>query len=336
MKVAQRIAAIACTVSLVAAAPAMVSGCSAAAPRIDSIDSAGASFPAPLYERWFSDLAASGGPKVNYQATGSGTGVKLFSSLDVDFAATDKSMSDQQIAKVKRGVRHIPMAGGAVPVVYNKPGCDLTLTQRQTADIFLGKITDWTDLGCSAGPITVAHRSDGSGTTAVFTASLSAFSRQWKDEVGLGKAVSWPVGVGGKGNQGVAGVIKNTPGSIGYVSYGYAKRVGLETAALQNKEGNFVRPSAETSSAALSRIVLDQNFRGIDPNPAGATSFPIVGYTWVLAYQSDNGKKLDTLKQTFNYMLSREAQDISDSLGYVPLPESVRQRALAVVASLKS
>lgn len=299
------------------------------------LDGAGATFPATIYERWFRDLAADGGPQVNYQATGSGTGVKLFTKNDVDFGASDSAMDDAKVARVRRGAVQIPMTGGAIAVAYNKPGCDLKLSQSEVVGVFMGAITNWSELGCDAGNITVAHRSDGSGTTAGFTKSLSAFSSAWKDKVGAGKAVDWPVGVGGKGNSGVAGLIQNKVGTIGYVNYGYVQRSGLQAAALQNKDGNYVKPSVATAAEGLSQIVLDDQLRGTDANPAGANSFPIVSLTWVLAYQTGNGSNLDALKETFNYMLSDEAQSISDSLGYVPLPDSVVAKSRAAVASLQ-
>ena len=299
------------------------------------LDGAGATFPAPIYERWFKDLAAAGGPQVNYQATGSGTGVKLFTNNDVDFGASDSAMDDAKVARIRQGAVQIPMTGGAIAVAYNKPGCDLRLSQSQVVGVFMGTITNWSALGCAPGSITVAHRSDGSGTTAGFTKSLSAFSSAWKDKVGTGKTVEWPVGVGGKGNSGVAGLIQNKVGTIGYVNYGYVQRSGLQTAALQNKDGNYVKPSAATAAEGLSKIVLDDQLRGTDANPAGTNSFPIVSLTWVLAYQTGNGSKLDTLKRVFNYMLSDEAQAISDSLGYVPLPDSVVAKSKAAVASLQ-
>lgn len=298
------------------------------------LDGAGATFPAPIYGRWFKDLAADGGPQVNYQATGSGTGVKLFTNNNMDFGASDSAMDDAKVARVRRGAVQIPMTGGAIAVAYNKPGCDLKLSQSQVVDIFMGAIANWRALGCASGGITVAHRSDGSGTTAGFTESLSAFSSAWEEKVGAGKTVEWPVGVGGKGNSGVAGLIRNKVGTIGYVNYGYVQRSGLQTAALQNKAGNYVKPSAETAAEGLSQIILDDQLRGTDANPAGENSFPIVSLTWVLAYQTGNGARLDALKETFNYMLSDEAQAISDSLGYVPLPDSVVAKSRAAVESL--
>ena len=320
------VAALCATFSTAVALP------SQAAPRIDG---AGASFPAPIYERWFKDLAAAGGPQVNYQATGSGTGVKLFTKGDVDFGASDKAMDDVKVTKVKRGVVQIPMTGGAIAVAYNKPGCDLKLSQKQVVGVFMGTIDNWKDLGCKAGKISVAHRSDGSGTTAGFTNSLSAFSPEWKSKVGAGKTVEWPVGAGGKGNSGVAALIRNKVGTIGYVNYGYVQRSGLQVAALQNKDGKYVKPDAQTAAAGLGKIRLDAQLRGTDANPSGANAFPIVSLTWVLAYKTGNGRNLETIKETFNYMLSDEAQGISDSLGYVPLPANVLAKSRAAVASLR-
>jgi phosphate transport system substrate-binding protein len=225
------------------------------------------------------------------------------------------------------------MTGGAIVPAYNNPGCDAKITQTQLADVFLGKITNWSTFGCADGAIKVVHRSDGSGTTKGFTNSLSAFSPEWKAKVGTGKAVKWPVGVGAKGNSGVAAQLKQTPGSIGYVNYDYVKNGGLQQPALQNKAGNFVKASAETASAGLGEIVLDSQLRGADANPAGANAYPIVSLTWILAYPE--APQNENVKTTLRYMLSEKAQAKSDSLGYVPLPEGLRQKALAAVDTLK-
>ena len=226
---------------------------------------------------------------------------------------------------------HIPMTGGAIVPAYNMPGCDVKMTQTQLADVFLGKITNWSTFGCEDKKIVTVWRSDGSGTTKGFTNSLSAFSPEWKKTVGTGKAVKWPVGVGGKGNHGVAAGIKQYPGSIGYLNYGYVNGDKFQQVALQNKAGNFVKADAETSAAGLAQIVLDDKLRGADPNPAGANAYPIVSLTWILAYpESKPG-----VKETLRYMLSEKVQATSDSLGYVPLPESLRQKALAAVSTIK-
>ena len=229
---------------------------------------------------------------------------------------------------------HVPMTGGAIVPAYNYPGCDAKMTQTQLADVFLGKITNWSTFGCADKNIVTVHRSDGSGTTKGFTNSLSAFSSEWKKTVGTGKAVSWPVGIGGKGNSGVAGAIKNLEGAIGYLNYGYVVNDDtFQQVALQNKAGNYVTANAETSAAGLSQIVLDDQLRGADANPAGANAYPIVSLTWILAYPEY--EKNEDVKTTLRYMLSEEQQAKSDALGYVPLPESLRQKALAAVETLK-
>ena len=296
------------------------------------LNGAGASFPAPIYQRWFKDYADKTGNQVNYQAVGSGAGVRQYKAGTTDFGASDKAVSDSKLAGISRPMVQIPMTGGAIAVAYNKPGCDLKLTQIQLAKIAYGTIQNWDEVGCDAGKMTWVHRSDGSGTTAGFTNSLSAFSPYWDVRVGRGKSVRWPGSnaVGAKGNSGIAGVIKNTPGAIGYLNYGYVKG-SFQQAAIQNKAGNYVRANAETSAAGLSQIKLDSKLRGTDPNPAGANAFPIVSLTWILA---EPDHKTNDVKAALRYMLSEEAQGISDSLGYVPLPEDLRQKSLAAVESL--
>ena len=312
-----------------AAAPLVVAcGSTESAKAPYTLNGAGATFPAPYYNAVLGDLAEKTGNKVNYQAVGSGAGVRQFTAKTVDFGASDGAVSD---AKQKLPMVHIPMTGGAIVPAYNYPGCDAKMTQTQLADVFLGKITNWSTFGCADKSIKVVHRSDGSGTTKGFTNSLSAFSPEWKTNVGTGKAVQWPVGVGGKGNSGVAGVIKNTEGAIGYLNYGYVNGGKFQQVALQNKDGNFVTANAETSAAGLSKIVLDDQLRGADANPAGANAYPIVSLTWILAYpESTPG-----VKETLRYMLSEKAQAKSDSLGYVPLPEDLRQKALTAVDSIE-
>jgi phosphate transport system substrate-binding protein len=295
------------------------------------LNGAGATFPASLYQAWFSDFASETGNQVNYQAVGSGAGVRQYTAKTVDFGASDGAVKDEK--QPKFGVVHIPMTGGAIVPAYNYPGCDAKISQTQLADAFLGKITNWSAFGCADKQITIVHRSDGSGTTKGFTNSLSAFSPEWKSTVGTGKAVKWPVGVGAKGNSGVAATIKNQEGALGYVNYGYVKNGGLQQPALQNKDGNFVKASAETASAGLGEIVLDSQLRGADANPAGANAYPIVSLTWILAYPEY--EKNAEVKETLRYMLSEKAQAKSDSLGYVPLPEGLRQKALTAVESLR-
>jgi phosphate transport system substrate-binding protein len=310
-------------VGLIAAPVAAVAG--------PALNGAGATFPAPLYQRWFQDYARTSGNRVNYQSVGSGAGVRQFLAGTVDFGASDESISAADAAKVKRGVVQIPMVGGTIAVAYNKPGCSLKLTQKQTVDIFAGRIKDWKALGCAAGPITTVYRSDGSGTTYAFTNSLDAFGG-WGP--GVGKAVKWPTGVGAKGNEGVSGRIRQTPGSIGYVNTGFVKANRIQAAAIQNKAGKFVLPTAVTGAAALNNIKLDANLAGENPNPAGANAYPISTLTWVLAYRTGNGAKTADIRAALNYALSSKAQSIADDLGYVPLSGSILNRSRIAVGRI--
>ena len=293
-----------------------------------ALNGAGATFPAPIYQRWFQDYAASTGNRVNYQSVGSGAGVRQFIAGTVDFGASDESISSKDASKVKRGVVQIPMVGGTIAIAYNKKGCNLKLTQKQTVDIFMGRINDWKQVGCSFGKITVVHRSDGSGTTYAFTNSLDSFGG-WTP--GVGKAVKWPVGVGSKGNEGVSGTIKTTPGAVGYVNTGFVKVNRLQAAALQNKSGQFVLPSAKSGAIALNSIKLDVNLAGENPNPTASGAYPISTLTWVLAYKTGNGAKTADIQSALNYALSSKAQMIADDLGYVPLSGSVLNRARIAV-----
>ncbi len=307
-------------ISLLAAPTAALAG--------TTLNGAGATFPAPLYQRWFQDYARTSGSRVNYQSVGSGAGVRQFLAGTVDFAASDEPIKASEAAKVKRGVVQIPMVGGTIAVAYNKPGCTLKLTQKQTVDIFAGRIKDWKALGCAAGPIRTVYRADGSGTTFAFTNSLDAFGG-WGP--GVGKAVKWPTGVGAKGNEGVSGSIRQTPGSIGYVNTGFVKANKLQAAAIQNKAGKFVLPTAASGAAALNGIKLDANLAGENPNPAGAGSYPISTLTWVLAYKTGNGAKTADIRKALNYALSSKAQMIADDLGYVPLAGSILNKARIAV-----
>lgn len=293
---------------------------------------AGATFPETIYVRWFSNLAKSGGPKVNYQATGSGAGRKAFIDETVSLGATDDPIKDKDRAKVSRGVVQIPIVGGTIAIAYNNPACKLKLTQKQAVSVFMGSIDNWKELGCPAGKIVVAYRSDGSGTTAAFTESMQAFSKEWT--LGTGKSVNWKVGVGGKGNDGVAGILATTPGSIGYVNQSFVKGK-LKAAAVQNKSGEFVLPSYASGSKALNGIVLDKNLAGQDPNPAAKGAYPIATLTYLLAYRTGNGSKTDAIKETLNYILSDKAQALADDLGYVPLKDGIQAKAQAAVNQIK-
>ena len=308
------------TIGLVAAPVAAFAG--------PTLNGAGATFPAPIYQRWFQDYARTSGGRVNYQSVGSGAGVRQFIAGTVDFAATDEPIKPAEAAKVKRGVVQFPAVGGTIAVAYNKPGCKLKLTQKQTVDIFAGRTKDWKALGCAAGPINVVHRADASGTTFAFTNSLEAFGG-WT--YGVAKSVNWPTGVASKGNEGVAATIQKSPGSIGYISYSFVKGSKLQAAAVQNHSGKFVLPSASTGSAALNSIALDSNLAGESANPSGVNAYPISTLTWILAYKTGNGSKTDELQSVFNYMLSNKTQMIADDLGYVPLSGSNLNKARIAV-----
>jgi phosphate transport system substrate-binding protein len=315
--------------SLVATGAASIGAATAAA----ALNGAGATFPAPFYQSAFAGLASTG-VKVNYQSVGSGAGVRQFVAGTVDFAATDEPIKAAEAAKVKRGVVQFPTVGGTIAVAYNKADCPaLKLTQKQVVDVFLGTINSWEQLKCGKGKITVAHRSDGSGTTFAFTNSLSAFSSEWKTRVGEGKSVNWPVGVGGKGNEGVSGVLANTPGSIGYVNQAFVKGA-IKAAAIQNKAGTFVKPGLKGGQAALANIKLNAQLAGEDANPAGVNSYPISTLTWILAYRTGNGTKAGTIRQAMQYLLSPAAQNRADDLGYVPLAGSVLSSSKKAVAGI--
>lgn len=305
-----------------------------------SLTGAGASFPAPLYQNWFVELNKEI-PKlqVNYQSVGSGAGVEQFTAGTVDFGASDVAMKDDEIAKVSKGVLLLPMTAGSIVLAYNLPEVKgLKLSREVYVDILLGKIKKWNDPKIvSANPdlklpdkvITVVHRSDGSGTTGVFTKHLSSISPEWKSKIGEGKTVSWPTSggfVGAKGNEGVTAQIQQTEGAIGYVEYGYAKNNNLTFAALENKSGTYVEATPESASATLDAVELPENLRAFITDPEGANSYPIVTYTWLLAYKKyDDPQKAKAMEIMIQYCLTK-GQDVTSTLGYVPLPPKVRER----------
>ena len=304
-----------------AALASLIPGCAEARTRLSG---AGASFPSKIYQRWFSDYAKSGGNRVNYQAVGSGSGRKAFLDETVDFGASDDPMKDADIAKAKRGLVQIPMTGGTIAFGYNMPGCDLKLTQEQAVQVAIGEINNWSQVGCDDHAMTWVYRSDGSGTTASFTRSMNEFSKKWK--LGVAKSVAWPVGIGNKGNAGVAGNIRNQIGAIGYVNQSYIKGE-VTAAALQNKNGEFITPSVESGALALNGITLDENLAGTNPNPSAKGAYPIATLTWVLAYETGNGNKTEAVKDTFRTLLSTEYQEKASVLGYVPLRGDILQKS---------
>ncbi|MEQ9668233.1 phosphate ABC transporter substrate-binding protein PstS [Coleofasciculus sp. G2-EDA-02] len=302
-----------------------------------ALTGAGASFPAPIYQRWFQELSSQY-PKlrVNYQSVGSGAGVEQFLQGTVDFGASDVAMKDEEIEQVDRGVLMLPMTAGSIVLAYNLDGVEnLQLPRDVYVDILLGNITNWNDPAIAAAnegvelpdeKITVIHRSDGSGTTGVFTKHLSTISPEWQEQVGEGKTVEWPTGVGAKGNEGVTAQIQQTDGAIGYVEYGYAKQNNLNYAALENQSGNFVKPTDESASKTLEAVTLPENLRAFISDPEGEDSYPIVSYTWLLAYKDyPEPETAKSLEATIEYMLN-EGQEIAPELGYVKLPQNVREK----------
>ncbi|MEH2162998.1 MAG: phosphate ABC transporter substrate-binding protein PstS [Nostoc sp.] len=306
------------------------------------LSGAGASFPAPLYDTWFTDLNKKyPNLQVDYASVGSGAGVEQFIKGTVDFGASDVAMKDEEIQKVPadKGVILLPVTAGSIVLAYNLPDVpELKLPRAVYADILLGKITSWDDPQIAkANPgakfpkdkITVVYRSDGSGTTGVFTKHLSAISPEWKTKVGEGKTVNWPTGVGAKGNEGITAQIQQTQGSIGYVEYGYAKQNSLKFAALENKGGKFIVASEESASKTLASVTLPPDLRVFISDPEGADSYPIVTYTWILAYKKySNPAKAKAVEAAIEYALT-EGQKQATTLGYVPLPQNVITKVAA-------
>ncbi len=309
-----------------------------------ALTGAGASFPAPLYQNWFVQLnKAVPQLQVNYQSVGSGAGVEQFTSETVDFGASDVAMTDEEITEVGRGVILLPVTAGSIVMAYNLPGVEgLKLSREAYVGIFDGSITNWNDAKIAeANPdlelpdqaITVVHRSDGSGTTGVFTKHLSAISQEWQASIGEGKSVQWPTSkgkfIGGKGNEGVTANIQQNEGSIGYIEYGYAKQNDIPVASLENASGNYVEPTDDSASATLDAVTLPENLRAFITDPEGDNSYPIVTYTWILAYKTyDDPQKAIAVESMIQYALTA-GQEQSKELGYVPLPPSVREKVAA-------
>jgi phosphate transport system substrate-binding protein len=314
------------------------------------LNGAGATFPYPMYSKWFSLYAkVDTSSRFNYQSIGSGGGIKQITEQTVDFGASDGPMSDEQLRAAPGPIMHVPTVMGAVVMTYNVEGVKtgLRLTPEIIADIFTGRIVKWNDsalvkanpgVELPARDIVVVHRSDGSGTSYIFTDYLSKVSQNWLDKVGRGTAVSWPVGLGGKGNEGVTGLVKQTPFSIGYVELIYALSNALPYAVVQNKAGEYVTPSLEsvTAAAASAASSMPDDFRVSITNADGPDAYPISGMTWLLVYQkqsdAEKGKKLVAF---LNWAL-RDGQKAAADLHYAPLPAAVAAKALASLAKITS
>lgn len=312
-----------------------------------SLTGAGASFPAPLYQRWFNEYNKQNpNVRVSYQSVGSGAGVEQFTNGIVDFGASDVAMKDEEIAAVDRGVALLPMTAGSIVFAYNLPNApELKLSRQVYVDILLGKIKKWNDPAIkSLNPdanlpnmdIAVVHRSDGSGSTAVLTKHLSAISPEWADKVGSGKTVAWPTGIGAKGNEGITAQILQSEGSLGYVEFSYAKQQDIPTATLENKAGKYIAPSSEAASDALGAADLPDDLRAFVLDPEGDTSYPIVTYTWLLAYENyDDADKLNAFKNVVNWSLT-EGQNYAEELGYIPLPSNVVEQVQAELDTIQA
>ncbi len=310
------------------------------------INGAGATFPYPIYSKWFDEYAkVDPSVRFNYQSIGSGGGQKQITAQTVDFGASDGPMSDENLAKTPGKILHLPTVAGADVIAYNLPGNPkLKLDSDTIVNIFLGNITKWNDPKIAALnpgvdlpdlPVIVVHRSDGSGTTFIFTDYLSSISPVWADSVGKGTSVKWPVGIGGKGNEGVAGQVKQLSGAVGYVELIYAKQNKMPYADVKNAAGNFITPSLASVTAALATAKIPDDFRFSMVNAPGDKAYPISGATWLLVYEHQKdaakGKKL---VEFLKWALTK-GEGMASSLDYASLPESVQQRVLERIKTIK-
>lgn len=323
-----------------------VFGLSATASAQMMINGAGATFPYPIYSKWFDEYAkVDPSVRFNYQSIGSGGGQKQIMAQTVDFGASDGPMSDVNLAKAPGKILHIPTVAGADVVAYNLEGSPALKFDPDTiAGIFLGQIKKWNDPKiATTNPgvklpdkeIIVVHRSDGSGTTYIWTDYLSKVSPEWKAKVGTNTSVNWPTGLGGKGNEGVAGQIKQTPGALGYVELIYAIQNKMPYGEIKNAAGNFVKPSLESITAAMATAQIPDDFRFSITNAPGADSYPIAGATWLLVYQQQKdatkGKKLvEFLKWSLT-----KGEEMAKDLDYAPLPAALQERVLKRVEEIK-
>ena len=299
------------------------------------INGAGATFPYPIYSKWFDEYSKiNPEARFNYQSIGSGGGIKQITAKTVDFGATDGPMNQDQLNEAPGRIYHIPTVMGAVVAAYNLQGVakGLKLSGDVLADIFLGKITQWNDARIAADNpeitlpdqgIVVVHRSDGSGTTYIFVDYLSNVSSEWKGKVGKGTSVNWPIGLGGKGNEGVAGMVQQTPGSIGYVELAYAKHNNLTYADIKNQSGTFIEATLESVSKAAEGVAISPDFRMSIVNSANAQAYPIASFTWLLIYKDmDSHAKGEAIVNFIKWAVT-DGQKFASALDYAPLPANV-------------
>jgi phosphate transport system substrate-binding protein len=333
--------------TLLALAIAALGAATAGAQTIQ-LNGAGATFPAPIYTKWFSEYHnAHGNVQINYQAIGSGGGIRQITERTVDFGASDGPMTAEQIQGAP-GIMHFPTVMGAVVPVYNIPGVDaeLKFTGAVLADIFMGKITKWNDKAITAlnpavklpdTDIAVVHRADGSGTTYIWADYMGKVSPEWRKKVGVATSVKWPVGVGGKGNEGVAGQVKQQPGSIGYVELIYAIQNKIDYGLVQNMSGRFVKASLEgvTAAAAAAAHAMPPDFRVSITNAPGDNVYPISSFTWLLVYQNQKDKAKGKIITDFMHWMLADGQKYCADLGYAPLPKEVVALEEAAIARVK-
>jgi phosphate transport system substrate-binding protein len=313
----------------------------------NALNAGGATFPYPIYSKWFSEYNKQHPDiQINYQSIGSGGGIRQVLAGTLDFGASDGPMSDDQLAQAKFKILHIPTVLGAVVPAYNIPGvsAELKFSPDVLADIFLGKITTWNDprivkenpgVNLPGQSIVIVHRSDGSGTTYIFTDYLSKVSKDWKDSVGKGTSVSWKGGMGGKGNEGVAGYIRNIQGSIGYIELIYALQNKINFGTVKNAAGNYVKASLESTTAAAASAKMPADFRVSITNAPGKDSYPIASFTWLLIPQPSKDSKKGQVIKDFLQWMSTEGQKMTEPLSYAPLPQSVVAQEAAVIKNLK-
>jgi phosphate transport system substrate-binding protein len=313
-----------------------------------NLQGAGATFPYPLYSKWVDEYQKSHpSVRINYQSIGSGGGIKQIIERTVDFGASDAPMNDQEMAKAPGKLLHIPTTIGSVVLAYNVPGvaAGLKLTPEVLSAIFLGEIKTWNDpklvelnpdLKLPGDAITVAYRSDGSGTTAVFTDYLAAVSPAWKEKVGAGKSVKFPVGLGAKGNEGVAGQVKTTPGTIGYIELAYAKQTNLSYATLRNAAGKWVEPSLESITAAGASVVatMPEDLRQNIVNPGGDAAYPLSAFTYILVYQDMADATKAKALLDFLWWAVHDGQKLGGALHHAPLPQEMVARNEALLKSI--
>jgi phosphate transport system substrate-binding protein len=307
------------------------------------VTGAGATFPFPLYSKWFSDYnKLKPDVRFNYQSIGSGGGIKQITERTVDFGASDAPMSEEELAKAQ-GIQHVPTVLGAVVVTYQAPVSELRLTPETLAGIFLGEITKWNDPRIAKdnpgaklpdAQVTVVHRSDGSGTTYVFTDYLSKVAPEWKSKVGAGKSVKWPAGLGAKGNEGVTGLVKQTPGAIGYVELAYANQNKLSMATLRNHDGQFVRPSLEATSAAAAGVDMPADYRVSITDAVGKDAYPIASFTYLLVYRDQQDRAKGEALVHFLWWAIHDGQRTAPGLDYAPLPKAVVAKLEKTLSSL--